>query len=284
MAGLKQAIIATATRIGCFPLGLAAQRLAWGPRFLRVLNYHNTPQNDAAGLERQLEFYLEHFDPAQPADLDSCLADRFEVSRPRLLITFDDGYRSNHDVAAPLLEKHGFLACFFLPEAEIASDRAAADSAKTRDEPEPRMCWPEVRALEARGHRVGCHTRTHVRLADDLPAERLADEITQAGRDIAGKLGHPVDDFCWVGGEEWSYGAGAFDEVRRAGYRRVFMTNLYPVLPGSSPIWIQRTNVEASWPIDQVKFYLSGVMDLAYAPKRRRLARKLLTRASARNS
>ncbi len=59
------------------------------------------------------------------------------------------------------------------------------------------------------------------------------------------------------------------------------MTNLYPVLPGSSPIWIQRTNVEASWPIDQVKFYLSGVMDLAYASKRRRLARKLLTRASA---
>ena len=59
------------------------------------------------------------------------------------------------------------------------------------------------------------------------------------------------------------------------------MTNLYPVLPGSSPIWIQRTNVEASWPIDQVKFYLSGVMDLAYAPKRRRLARKLLSRSSA---
>ena len=286
MAGLKQAIIATASRIGCFPLGLAAQRLAWGPRFLRVLNYHATPQRDATGLEQQLEFYLEHFDPAQPTDLDACLSGHFDVSRPRLLITFDDGYRSNHDVAPPVLEKHGFRACFFLPEAEIASARAAADTAfaKTHDEPEPRMSWPEVRALEARGHRVGCHTRTHVRLADDLPADRLADEITQAGRDIAGKLGHPVEDFCWVGGEEWSYGAGAFDEVRRAGYQRVFMTNLYPVLPGSSPIWIQRTNVEASWPIEQVKFYLSGVMDLAYAPKRRRLARKLLTRPSARSA
>ncbi len=283
MASLKQAIISSATRIGCFPLGLAAQRLAWGPRFLRVLNYHATPQRDAAGLERQLELYLEHFDPAQPSDLDDCLAGRFEGSRPRLLITFDDGYRSNHDVAAPLLEKHGFRACLFLPEAEIAADRAMADAAfaQARDEPEPRMSWPEVRALETRGHRIGCHTRTHVRLADDLPAERLADEITQAGRDIAGKLDHPVEDFCWVGGEEWSYGAGAFDEIRRAGYQRAFMTNLYPVLPGSSPIWIQRTNVEASWPIDQVKFYLSGVMDLAYAPKRRRLARKLLSRASA---
>ena len=280
---LKQAVIATAARVGCFPLGLAAQRLAWGPHFLRVLNYHATPERDAAGLERQLDLYLEHFDPAEPGDLDACLDGRFSGSRPQLLITFDDGYRSNHDVAAPLLEKHGFRACYFLPEAEIASDRAAADAAfaAARDEPEPRMTWPEARALEARGHRVGCHTRTHVRLADDLTVERLADEITAAGRDIAGKLGHPVEDFCWVGGEEWSYGAGAFDEIRRAGYRRVFMTNLFPVLPGSSPIWIQRTNVEASWPIEQVKFYLSGVMDLAYAPKRRRLARKLLGRASS---
>jgi hypothetical protein len=93
---------------------------------------------------------------------------------------------------------------------------------------------------------------------------------------MANKLGGPVEDFCWVGGEEWSYGAGAFAEIRRAGYRRVFMTNLYPVLPGSSPIWIQRTNVEASWPLADVRFYLSGVMDLAYAGKRRRLRRKLL--------
>ena len=278
--GLKQAIVATATRLGCFPLGLAAQRLAWGSRFLRVLNYHATPQRDAAGLERQLDLYLEHFDPADPAALDACLAGRFDGSKPRLLITFDDGYRSNHDVAAPLLEKRGFRGCFFLPEAEIAGDRFTADIAfaKAKNEPEPRMTWSEAHALEARGHRIGCHTRTHVRLADDLPAERLVDEITAAGRDIAEKLGHPVEDFCWVGGEEWSYGAGAFDEIRRAGYRRVFMTNLYPVLPGSSPIWIQRTNVEASWPIEQVKFYLSGVMDLAYAPKRRRLARKLLSR------
>jgi len=280
MTGLKQAVIAAASRLGCFPLGLAAQRLAWGRRFLRVLNYHATPQRAAAAFERQLALYVEHFDPADPAALDACLGGRFAGERPQLLITFDDGYRSNHDVAAPLLEKHGFRAFYFLPEAKIAADRAAADAAfaAAKNEPEARMTWSEARALETRGHRIGCHTRTHMRLADDLPAERLADEITAAGLDMADKLGHPVDDFCWVGGEEWSYGARAFDEIRRAGYRRVFMTNLYPVLPGSSPIWIQRTNVEASWPIEDVKFYLSGVMDLAYAPKRRRLARKLLGR------
>ncbi len=280
MPTLKQTIIATADRVGCFPLGLAAQRLLYGANFLRVLNYHDTPARWADGLQRQLALYREHFDPAGPDDLDAFFEGRPFTRRPRLLITFDDGYRSNYDIAAPLLERHGFHAFYFLPEGHIAADRAAADAAfaAATNEPEPRMSWPEARDLEQRGHRVGCHTRTHVRLSDDLPNARLTDEITQAGQDIGDKLGRPVDDFCWVGGEEWSYGADAFDEILRAGYRRVFMTNLYPVLPGSLPIWIQRTNVEASWPIEQVRFYLSGMMDLAYAPKRRRLRRKLLSR------
>ena len=275
---LKRAIIAASVGLGCFPLGMAVQRLLFGTRFLRVLNYHATPPADAAGLARQLAFYREHFAPAGPGDLAACLEDRLTGGRPSLLLTFDDGYRSNYDVAAPLMESHGFRGFFFVPEGLIDADRGAADGAFARrtGEFEPRMSWAECRDLVARGHRVGCHSRTHIRLTDDVPADRLADEITTAGRDMASKLGAPVEDFCWVGGEEWSYGSGAFAEIRKAGYRRVFMTNLYPVLPGSSPIWIQRTNVEASWPIDDVRFYLSGVMDLAYAGKRRRLRRKLL--------
>ncbi len=275
---LKRAIITASVGLGCFPLGLAVQRLLFGNRFLRILNYHATPRKHADGLARQLALYKEHFASAGPADLEACLEDRATGERPHLLLTFDDGYRSNYDVAAPLLERHGFRGYFFVPEAMIPADRAAADGAFARQagEGEPRMSWVECRDLVARGHRVGCHSRTHLRLADDVPPERLADEITTAGRDMAAKLGAPVEDFCWVGGEEWSYGYGAFAEIRRAGYRRVFMTNLYPVLPGSSPIWIQRTNVEASWPLRDVRFYLSGVMDLAYAGKRRRLRRKLL--------
>jgi peptidoglycan/xylan/chitin deacetylase (PgdA/CDA1 family) len=274
----KRTIIALADRLGCFPVGLAVQRLVYGKHYIRVVNYHATPDADA--LDRQLAYLARHFTPAEPADLEDCLAGRPVGDKPRLLLTFDDGYRSNYDVAAPIIERHGFRGWFFVPEGYIASDRSAADTdfAARSDEPEARMTWDECRDLLARGHRIGCHTRTHIRLADDVPHDRLADEIGQAGRDMAAKLRAPVEDFCWVGGEERSYGANAYEEIRRAGYRRVFMTNLLPVLPGSPAEWIQRTNLEAGWPLDAVRFYLSGLMDLAYAPKRRRLARKLLGR------
>lgn len=272
---LKRTIIAIADRIGCFPAGLAVQRLLFGSRFVRVVNYHATPSAEA--LDWQLTYLTRHFAPAEPADLEAWLSGRAAGEKPKLLLTFDDGYRSNYDIAAPIIERHGFRGYFFVPEGCIASDRAAADAdlATRPGEPEARMTWNECRDLLARGHRIGCHTRTHIRLSDDIPADRLADEIDQAGRDISAKLGAPVEDFCWVGGEEWSYGANAYGEIRKAGYRRVFMTNLYPVLPGSPADWIQRTNIEAHWPLDEVRFYLSGLMDMAYAPKRRRLARKL---------
>jgi len=275
--GAKQAVISLAARTGFFPAGLALQKAVFGHNFIRVLNYHPTPATHAANFERQLQFYARHYTPVGSAQLEACLAGDWSADKPGLLMTFDDGYQSNYDVAAPLLEKFGFLGFFFIPEGYMAEDRASAarDFEAARGEPEPRMTWDECRDLEARGHRVGCHSRTHVRLADALTPEQLADEISQSGIDISQRLGKPVEDFCWVGGEEWSYGSGAFAEIRGAGYKRAFMTNLYPVLPKSSPLWIQRTNIEADWPLDQVRFYLSGLMDVAYAPKRKRLAAKL---------
>ncbi len=276
MGRLKQAIVAIADRLGCFAMGLAAQKSAYPRGFFRVLNYHATPAEWAAGFERQLAFYGDNFTPAAPGDIDRIIEGNWNSAKPGLLMTFDDGYRSNYDIAAPLLEKHGFRGYFFVPQAFVAESRSDADAAfasNGSNEPEPRMTWTECADLEARGHRIGCHTRTHVRLSDRLTADQLADEITVAGRDIGERLGRQIDDFCWVGGEEWSYGASAYDEIRRAGYKRVFATNLLPLTPGSSPMWIERTNIEADWPMAQVRFYLSGLMDLAYAPKRRRLRR-----------
>jgi peptidoglycan/xylan/chitin deacetylase (PgdA/CDA1 family) len=276
MGRLKQAIVAVADRLGCFAMGLAAQKYAFPRGFVRVLNYHATPAEWSARFERQLAFYRRHFTPAGPEDIDRIIAGNWSSKKPGLLMTFDDGYRSNYDIAAPLLEVYGFRGCFFVPEAFIADSRSAADAAFSSSgssEPEPRMTWAECADLEARGHRIGCHTRSHVRLSDELSAEQLVDEIAVAGRDIGDRLGHQIDDFCWVGGEEWSYGAAAYDHIRRAGYQRVFATNLLPLTPGSSPLWIERTNIEADWTMAEVRFYLSGLMDLAYAPKRRRLRR-----------
>lgn len=258
---------------GAFALGqLMRRRLG---SYVRAVNYHATPAGHAKGLEEQLQFYARHFDNADAARVRSVL-DGVSHARPAIAITFDDGYRSNYEVAAPLLEFYGFRGWFFVSSGRI---RDLAEDGRTVDgEPaDAFMSSDELRDLIKRGHVVGCHTHAHVRLEEELGRERLHDEIVASRGRLQTLLDDPVETFCWVGGEEWSYSKTAQEEVEAGGYRLAFMTNCEVATARTDPLWIQRTNVEADWPLHQVRFYLSGAMDLAYAGKRNRVAAKLAT-------
>src|SRR5258706_608043 len=75
----------------------------------RILMYHGTPRRDAAALERQLGLVKLAF-PVVP--LDELL--KKKARRARVALTFDDGLRSNVDVAYPILRKLGLAATFFV--------------------------------------------------------------------------------------------------------------------------------------------------------------------------
>ncbi len=278
----KRALARALGVTGVSTMLLHAQSAVHRGGYVRVVNYHGTPPEFAASFERQMEFYAEHFEPVGRADLDRFYREgRWTGRRPGLLITFDDGLRTNYDVAAPVLERHGFPGWFFVPvgfidepaqhqlayasEHLIQVDHAYADGRVA-------MSWDELRALSQR-HEVGCHTRTHLRLAPSIAPAMLEDEIIAAREDMTARVGRTVDTFCWVGGEEHTYSAEAARVIRRAGYAYSFMTNNAPLVPGTDPYQIQRTNIEAAWPLDVLRFQLSGVMDAIYAPKRSRVNR-----------
>src|SRR5436309_741230 len=75
----------------------------------RILMYHGTPRRDAAALERQLALVKLAF-PVVP--LDELL--KKKSRRARVALTFDDGLRSNVEVAYPILRKLGLSATFFV--------------------------------------------------------------------------------------------------------------------------------------------------------------------------
>jgi peptidoglycan/xylan/chitin deacetylase (PgdA/CDA1 family) len=65
-------------------------------------------------LERQLAFIKRWFHPVGIDDLFSFVHADKPLPRNPILITFDDGYRDNHDVALPILSRHGVPATFFV--------------------------------------------------------------------------------------------------------------------------------------------------------------------------
>ena len=65
-----------------------------------------TPQ----ALDAQLAFITRHFEVVSPEAIE-----RDPNARGRrVLVTFDDGYRDNYDLAYPILRRHGVSAAFFL--------------------------------------------------------------------------------------------------------------------------------------------------------------------------
>ena len=74
--------------------------------------------------ERHLSFLERYF---EVVPLGSLVDDRSagrSPGRPRCVITFDDGWRDNYDVAFPVLRKHGLPATIFLTTDLIGTGRA----------------------------------------------------------------------------------------------------------------------------------------------------------------
>lgn len=132
------------------PVQMADRLLGWGARAslgaLELLH----------GRDRRLSILIFHRvlrspDPLFPAEVDAERFDRLmglvaanfcvlplaeavdrlrrrELPPRALSITFDDGYADNHDVALPILKRHGLTACFFIATGFLEGGRMFNDT------------------------------------------------------------------------------------------------------------------------------------------------------------
>ena len=123
-----------------------------------------------------------------------------------MLLSFDDGFASNLEVAETILAPLGAKALFFVCPALMNLDGAAQSAAIAgqilqgrRAAPEPLMGWDAVDRLKALGNTIGSHTLDHRRLAG-LGADQLAEQVGAAAEMLAARLGGPVDWFAYTFG------------------------------------------------------------------------------------
>lgn len=81
--------------------------------------YHHT----AAEFEEHLDWLGLRCSPVTLADFARWKRGEWRPPKPPVLVTFDDGYRNNAIVAAPLLKRKGVPAVFFLASGYIDGDR-----------------------------------------------------------------------------------------------------------------------------------------------------------------
>ena len=155
------------------------------------------------------------------------LLDAWEAGTPLpprpVVLTFDDGFRSVLEVAAPILEQAGYRATVFAV-AGYCGRRNAWPGQGPGIPALPLLSPAELRSLVALGFEVGAHGVRHARL-DRLSVTEAEREIAESGRFLADALGREVTVFAYPYGRTTPvvrrlaaayYRAACTDELRVA--------------------------------------------------------------------
>jgi peptidoglycan/xylan/chitin deacetylase (PgdA/CDA1 family) len=164
-----------------------------------------------------------------------------------LLLTFDDGYASVMEHAAPVIRDCGFTATVFVVTAMAGMrNRWAGQPPWVPDA--ALLGWSDLRALVDAGWELGAHSRTHARLPELGPAE--------AEREIAGSKAE-LEDRCGARVETFAYPYGArtpeIEALAARTYQAAFGTRLACVSPRSRPMNLDRIDA----------YYLRGLALIA---------------------
>jgi len=131
------------------------------------------------------------------------------LSKGRVAITFDDGFRNVYEHALPVLQRYGFPATVFLVTDYCgkANDWPGQPAHVHRH---ALLSWPQIREMSAAGMTFGSHTRTH----PNLRAVALGDmeeELRGSKCQIEDAIGRPVTSLAYP------YGGYSLDVKRLAG-------------------------------------------------------------------
>lgn len=203
-----------ATRLHAVLLGQSAAVVA----FHRV-NDAEDPRGlsiNRAMFEGYCDFFSRHFRVISLRSLVDRIA-RGDTLERHLAITFDDGYRDNFEIAAPILERLSLPATFFLVSQWIGTDVVPWWDRELGVR-HPWMTWDQARALRRRGFDIGAHTRTHVNLGE-VGGDIAREEIFGGRRELEHQLGEPIDLFAYPYGAKHQMTPENLELVKLAGFR-----------------------------------------------------------------
>lgn len=231
MLSLKRIVTRSLAELSSLQIGERAR-----PGF-RVLLYHSVGgrlSRDPYGISIKRELFERHMELLARSDwlstTDFSWVHKGESSL-RVALTFDDGYKDNLQIAAPVLLKHRIPFTVFVTTDYLKSGRAEFLS--------PR----ELRELASLpGVTVGAHGATHTPLAG-LSAPALWHELHDGRREIEDIIGREVTMLAYPHG---SVNLAVRETAERAGYTRGGSSFFGINDERSDPLLLSRCEVWAS--------------------------------------
>ncbi len=148
---------------------------------------------------------------------------------------FDDGYLSSYRIALPIFNAAGFKTTQYM------ITKAFLKSGYVNQQ--------QILAMQAEGHEIGAHTRTHPYLTQLTPAQAW-EEIFGSRQDLLNIGIRSVDTLAYPYGDE---NAAIEKMAKEAGFTGARTTNPGLNDPGSDRFLLRRQRVQSDTSFDEVK-------------------------------
>jgi peptidoglycan/xylan/chitin deacetylase (PgdA/CDA1 family) len=155
-------------------------------------------------------------------------------------ITFDDGTETDLLAAAPLLQKAGFNATFYITSGWLGQPGHLSPA--------------QLNELSRQGFEIGCHSTTHARLIE-LDHRGLQFETADAKTRLEQIIGKSVDHFSCPGG---GYNARVAKAAQAAGFRTVATSRIHANTPRTDVFALGRVPILRRLPIAEFAGICTG--------------------------
>ena len=179
-----------------------------------------------AELKAQVKWLADNgYTPVTLTQLFAAWHGKAEIPSKPIVLTFDDGTRDQHDVAAALLARYGWAGVLNLPIESLNHHEMTDDM---------------VNEMLGEGWELASHTRTHPDLTT-LDAATLKDEVAGSRKALQRRFGVPVDYFCYPAGK---YDDTTIAALKAAGYKGATTELPGAAEPSDDPYQLPRIRIE----------------------------------------
>ncbi|MEI6266393.1 MAG: polysaccharide deacetylase family protein [bacterium] len=236
-------------KIPPMPKGEQRNYLAINNKLVPILMYHHireyTGDNKIeAGLSTSPALFSEQLDWLKEKGFHTItFSDLFtgKVEDKSIILTFDDGYRDNYEVAYKKLKENGQKGDFFVFTGAIG----ASEAFLTKD---------MIKEMSDYGMEFGSHTINHVDMSV-ADKETLATQLSGSKSVLEGITGKKVEFLCYPSGK---YNALAEAEAKAAGYKAAVTTR--PYADSSNLYEIPRIRMNPGTPTEGLSLSIRGYL------------------------